>query len=179
MPTREDYDRLIRPFEEQMLLTIGRIVRDADRAADVLQDAVTKLWIGLDRLRVHPNPKAYVLSVCITVAHDALRTLKRTEAAQLVMATEARSRAGVPEPVATVVGRETEALVLKAISRLPTQQATAVVMRLLHEQSYAEIAQALGCEETTARTHVARGREALARELAHHANHQPDDRGTP
>jgi RNA polymerase sigma-70 factor, ECF subfamily len=170
VPTREDYDRLIRPFEEQMLLTIGRLVRDADRAADVLQDSLTKLWSGLDRLRSHPNPRAYVLSVCISVAHDALRRLKRVEAAQLVMAAEAYARAGVQEPVSVIAGQEVEQAVLKAISQLPAQQATAVVLRLLHEQSYAEIAQALECQETTARTHVARAREALARDLARFAD---------
>lgn len=165
MPNREDYDRLIRPCEEQMMLTIGRIVRDADKAADVLQDTMTKLWSGLDRLRDHPNPKAYILSVCISSAHDALRKLKRLQAAQLVMAAEAASRIGTPEPVMVLSEREVEAAVMTAISRLPTQQATAVLMRILHEESYANIAQALACEETTARTHVARGREALAREL--------------
>lgn len=181
MPRREDYERLIRPFEEQMLLTIGRLVRDADRAADVLQDSLTKLWGRLDRLRDHPNPKAYILSVCISVAHDALRKLRRLEAAQLVMAAEARSRAGegagTPEPVSMAVEKEIEAAVLDAVSRLPNQQATAVLMRLLHEESYADIAQALDCELTTARTHVARGRAALARDLAQYSDQDRDRNG--
>lgn len=175
MAPGNDYDRLIRPFEEQMLLTIGRIVRDADRAADVLQDALAKLCTLFDRLREHPNPKAYVLSVCITVAHDALRKSKRAEAAQQMMFAEARTRAGMPEPVSAVVEEEIEHAVLQAISRLPSQQGTVVLLRLMHEQTYQEIAQALGCEVATARTHYARGREALARELSHLADGKRHD----
>lgn len=175
MPIHEDYNRLIRPHEEQMLLSIGRIVRDPDRAADVLQDVMTKLCESIDRLREHPNPQAYVLSVCITVAYDALRKLKRAEGARQVMLAEARSRAGLPDPVTAVVEREVEQAVLKAISRLPAQQAAVVLLRLMHEQSYQEIAQALGCEVTTARTHFARGREALAKDLSQFID-QPNGR---
>lgn len=169
----DEYDQLIRPFEEQMLQSIGRVVRDADRAEEALQDAVTKLWGGRARLASHPNPRAYVLSVCLSVAHDALRKLKRQEAARAVMLSEARSRSGSPEPSAGVEARELEDEVLTALSKLSSQQATAVLLRLMHEQSYADVAAALDCSEVTARTHVARGREALSRLLAHLAPASP------
>lgn len=168
-----EYDRLIRPFEEQMLQSIGRIVRDADRAEDTLQEAVTKLWDGRTRLASHPNPRAYVLSVCLSVAHDALRRLKRQAAARAVMEAEARGRSDSSEPSEAVEARELADEVLAALSKLPSQQATAVLLRLMHEQSYADVAASLDCSETTARTHVARGRETLSRLLAHLAPGSP------
>lgn len=170
MPNRDDYEQLIQPLEQQMLLTIGRLVRDPDRAADVLQDAMTRIWFGLDRLKVHPNPQAYVLSVCISAAHDMLRKMKRIATAQQAMVAEGRVRTGGPEPSAVLAEREVEQAVLNAISWLPVQQATAVLMRLIHEKPFADIAEALGCEESTARTHYARGRASLARDLARYSN---------
>ena len=83
------------------------------------------------------------------------------------MEAEARGRAGTPEPSVALEAREVEDEVLAAVSRLSAQQATAVLLRLIHELPYEDVAEALGCSETTARTHVARGREALARSLAH------------
>ncbi len=168
-----DYDRLIRPFEEQMLQSIGRVVRDADRAEEVLQETVAKLWNGRARVEQHPNPRAFVLSVCLSVAHDALRRLKRQEAARAVILAEARSRSGGLEPSDPIESRELEDEVLAALAKLSPQQATAVLMRLMHEQSYVDIAAALDCSEVTARTHVARGREALSRLLAHLAPATP------
>ena len=167
MAQADDYDRLIRPFEEQMLQSIGRIVRDVDRAEEALQEAVAKIWERRERIMPHPNPKAYVLSVCLTVAHDALRRGMRQAEARRVMEAEARGRAGTPEPSVALEAREVEDEVLAAVSRLSAQQATAVLLRLIHELPYEDVAEALGCSETTARTHVARGREALARSLAH------------
>jgi RNA polymerase sigma-70 factor (ECF subfamily) len=66
------------------------------------------------------------------------------------------------------------ALVLDAISRLPEKQAAAVTLRVLEEQPYEAVAAALGCTEPTARVHVSRGREKLARRLGPLA---PADRG--
>ena len=54
-----------------------------------------------------------------------------------------------------------------AIARLPANQATAIVMRCVQSESYEVIALALRCGTATARKHVARGRERLARSLRH------------
>jgi DNA-directed RNA polymerase specialized sigma24 family protein len=67
--------------------------------------------------------------------------------------------------------------VLGAISRLPPKSAVAVMMRVLEEQPYPVIAEALGCAETTARIHVMRGRARLCRMLAHLAPRQRDEGG--
>ena len=54
-----------------------------------------------------------------------------------------------------------------AISKLPRNQAVAVILRVVQEQPYTEVAQTLGCSETTARIHVMRGRAKLSRRLSH------------
>jgi len=54
---------------------------------------------------------------------------------------------------------------IDAIARLPEKQAAAVTLRVLEEQPYEAVAAALGCTEPTARVHVLRGREKLARRL--------------
>ena len=63
--------------------------------------------------------------------------------------------------------KEIEGEVLAAIARLPRKQAAAVLMRIIQDQSYRAIAQALGCRETTARIHVSKGRAKLSRQLSH------------
>jgi len=41
-----------------------------------------------------------------------------------------------------------------------------VMLHIVEERSYEEVAQAMGCSETTVRVHVLRGRATLARRLA-------------
>ena len=55
----------------------------------------------------------------------------------------------------------------RSLVRLPSRQATAVVMRHVLELSYEEIGGALGCSASTARVHVNRACKKLSRLLAH------------
>ena len=57
--------------------------------------------------------------------------------------------------------------ILAAIGRLPRNQAIAVLMRLLQDQPYSDIALVLGCSEVTARIHVSKARAKLSLWLAH------------
>jgi len=51
------------------------------------------------------------------------------------------------------------------VRRLPRNQATALVLFYLEDRSAAEVAEVLGCAESTARVHLSRGRAALAKRL--------------
>lgn len=55
------------------------------------------------------------------------------------------------------------------MGRLPRKQALAVLMRVVQEQSYADIAAALGCTEQTARSHASKGRARLRQVLVRYA----------
>jgi len=69
----EIYQRLIEPIEQKMILTITRIVRDPDDAADVLQEVLAVIWRKLRRIDCHPNPHAYILRICLTRSIDSIR----------------------------------------------------------------------------------------------------------
>ena len=53
--------------------------------------------------------------------------------------------------------------------------AQAILLRLVEEMPYAEISEAMGCSEATARVHVKRGRENLQERLA---DLQPTSQGS-
>ena len=49
-----------------------------------------------------------------------------------------------------------------AVAALPGQQRAAVALFYVEDRTTAEIAEILGCSESTARVHLHRGRQALA-----------------
>lgn len=53
----------------------------------------------------------------------------------------------------------------RVVRRLPKHQAQAVALHYLEEASVAEIAEAMGCAESTVKVHLHRGRQALAKRL--------------
>ena len=157
----ECYERLVLPVKDQMIRSIWRILHDPDDADDAFQDALTTIWKRLKRVRRHPNPRALILRICVDAAYDTLRRkLRRQRGEDLGPVPD-----HIPDPACSAVERlswqEEQAEVRQAITRLSRRQAEALLMRVVQEQAYEDIAQVLGCSEANARTHVARARARL------------------
>jgi RNA polymerase sigma-70 factor, ECF subfamily len=167
METREfDYDGLIRPMESRMMRSIWRIVREKEAAEDALQDALAVIWKKRDTVARHPNPQALILRISVAAAIDAARKIRRRLSHEVQgLPEDAADGAAAPVTKAAEDGG-LRAAVLEAIARLPKRQATAVLLHLVEEQSYEEVARAMDCSESTARVHVMRARAALARRLS-------------
>lgn len=156
-----EYERLIAPIEHRMTRAVWRITRDPDDADDALQEALLTVWKRWDRIVMHPNPHALVLHICVNAAHDVLR--RRVRQGQWIEGSP------IPEDiqdssasaVQSIAAAEHRGQVLRAIGRLPKNQARAILMHAVEEVPYSEIATALDCREVTVRTHVARARARL------------------
>jgi RNA polymerase sigma factor (sigma-70 family) len=160
------FDALVRPIQDQMLRSIWRITRSAEDAEDALQESLTIIWKRRARIERHPHPKALILRVCVNCACDVLRSRLRRGSREAAI-TDPDALHAKDSPVGQQLHREElRDDIARALLRLPTRQATAVVMRHILELSYEEIASALGCSETTARVHVNRACEKLSRLLA-------------
>jgi len=160
-----DYDVLVRPMESRMMRSIWRIVRDKEAAEDALQDALAVIWKKRGTVARHPNPQALILRISVDAAIDAVRKTRRRLSHEVQGLPEDAPDGAAPPVTKASEDRGLRSAVLEAISRLPKRQATAALLHLVEEQSYEEVARAMGCSASTARVHVMRGRAALARRL--------------
>jgi RNA polymerase sigma factor (sigma-70 family) len=158
------YDRLISPIEDRMMRSIWAVAQQPQDAEEALQNALAVVWRRLPRIERHPNPHALVLRICINAAYDVVRANARRRAREAHA--EARQSADAESPADVLIRREQRSVVMRAIKQLSRNQATAVILRLIHGESYEEIGRILGCRNATARKHVERGRERLRRLLA-------------
>lgn len=163
---RTTYDELIAPIQSKMMRSIWRVLRRSDLAEDALQDALAIIWKKRHKIIRHPNPQALVLRICINVAHDSLRRVVRSRRHMDVSVLTDMPAAPDSDAVRAVERQEITQAVLRAVSRLPRKQAVAVLMRIVHEEPFSAVAQALDCSEITARIHVLRGRARLQKWLA-------------
>lgn len=167
MESQNSYDRLVGPIEDRMLATVWRVLGDPHDAEDALQNALARLWQQWPRLEHHANPRALILKFCADAAIDQLRRRKRPVVQSLAngLAESLLTRQLLPDEM--LIRQETLNDIMEAVARLSRNQATAVLMRFIQDESYENIGAALGCGTATARKHIARGREKLERELAH------------
>jgi RNA polymerase sigma-70 factor (ECF subfamily) len=163
---QREYERLIAPIEDRMMRAVWRISRDPGDTEDAFQEALLTLWKRWDRIQRHPNPQALVLHICINAAHDILR--RKVRRGRWIDAGAIPE--DIPDSSATALqdisGAEESAHVLRAIGRLSKNQARAILMHVVEEIPYGDIAAAMDCRESTVRKHVARARARLRTLLA-------------
>ena len=167
MDSRDAILQLVAPLERQMFSTVWRVLRHPQDAEDAFQNALATVWQKRSQIERHTSPQALILKICADAAIDQFRRRNRSRD---------RSKGAMPggdlpatqrEPIDDAIEHETLDLIMAAIARLSPNQATAIVMRYIEEESHATIAAALGCGTETVREHLARGRERLGRLLAH------------
>jgi RNA polymerase sigma-70 factor (ECF subfamily) len=161
-----DYDVLVRPVEGRMMRSIWRIVREREAAEDALQEALAVIWKKRNAVARHPKPEALILRIAVSAAYDAVRKRRRRLRHEVPGLPDGPADDAAPPVTKGIEDRELRTAILCAIGRLPRRQATAVLLHIVEEQSYEDIARAMGCSESTVRAHVMRGRAALTRLLA-------------
>jgi RNA polymerase sigma factor (sigma-70 family) len=137
------------------------ITRDPEDARDAVQDAFAGLYRRWELLPSGDEFEAYVHR---TVVNACLAVLRRRPRWLPVARPEELRSAPVSEDFADQRG--TSAAVWQLCGELRPAQRAAVVLRFWSDASYAEIGAALGCTESTARSHVHRAIAALRSRLA-------------
>ena len=130
---------------------------DWHRADDLLQTALTKLYVAWPRIRHEGGEEAYVRQIMVRANIDESRRPWRRERATDVL----------PEGdgVAPYALEERSAL-FDALQGLPQQQRKVVVLRHWLGLSVRETAAELGISEGTVKSHSSRGLAALEAVLA-------------
>ncbi len=125
-------------------------------AEDLAQDALTEAHKRWSKVGGYDNPGAWVRHVMVNKSTSRFRRL-RSEAKSM---TRLRAR-----PTEVIEPTERSAEVWTAVRSLPTRQAQAIALFYWEDLSVAEIGEILGTSTETAKTHLKRGRAALAQSL--------------
>jgi RNA polymerase sigma-70 factor (sigma-E family) len=124
-------------------------------AADVVQEALTRMYVAWPRLERSGGLPTYARRAVMSAVVDHRRRRWNQERPG-----EVPDAAGAGEP-----GPEDRDLMLRALRAVPARQRACLVLRFYDELSVAETAEALGCSQGTVKSQTARGLDALRDEL--------------
>ena len=130
---------------------------DWHHADDVLQTALTKLYLAWPRLRDDTTPDAYVRRIIVRTDIDERRRPWRRERSGL---------AGHDRAATTGLPVEERSELFDALQALPPMQRKTVLLRHWLGLSVQETARELGISEGTVKSHSSRGLAGLQRVLA-------------
>ncbi|MCW5952279.1 MAG: SigE family RNA polymerase sigma factor [Propionibacteriaceae bacterium] len=155
-PSFDDY---VRARSDGLLRLAWLITRNWEDARDAVQDALASLYPRWDRLPEGDRRGAYISR---TVVNACLVVIRRRRS-QPVPDPSVLAEAPVSADPSTAVAEADAAWRLCA--ELPPAQRAAVVLRFYNDYSFGQIAEALGCPESTARSHVHRAMATLRSRL--------------
>jgi RNA polymerase sigma-70 factor (ECF subfamily) len=141
-PDREWVLGLVDRFEGPLTIYATRLLRDVDRARDVVQDTFLRLWQS-DRAQIEAHAAKWLYAVCRNRAHDVRRKEKR-----MTRLDDGLGAGAVAAEPPAASGSMAEAPRLQAlVSALPARQQEAVRLKFQAGLSYREIAEVM---DTTA-----------------------------
>lgn len=135
------------------LVALAAALAGPASADDIAQEAMLTAYRRWDTVSALDLPAAWVRRVC---ANQALSVLRRRSAE-----TRALLRLGARPQRSIELSPDPDAFWAE-VRRLPRRQAQAVALAYVYDLGVAEIAATLGVAEGTVKTHLFRGRAALA-----------------
>jgi RNA polymerase sigma-70 factor, ECF subfamily len=181
MASPEELSAFLASAERRAFKQAQFAVRDADAALDIVQDAMLKLSENYGQRPAAELPPLFTRILQNTI-HDFFRRQKvRSTWVTLFSALGNRDEDDGSDPLDTLEalagsdGAESAAdkveraqvigIIEEEVSRLPTRQREAFLMRYWEDMDVAETAAVMGCSEGSVKTHCSRATHALAKAL--------------
>jgi RNA polymerase sigma-70 factor (ECF subfamily) len=152
------FRRELGPISRTAFLIVG----DWEVAREIVQDTFVEVLRHWEKVKEMESPGGWARRVAIRKATRA----RRRDGRRLALL-----RAVTPSPVGAADLADLD--VHRALLALPSRQRAAIALYYLEDLPVSEIAAQLGCGEVTVRTHLARGRKALAASLGEEYGDEP------
>ena len=161
------FDTLVIRYQSRVLSLIGKYVHNREDAKDVAQDAFIKAYRALPNFRGDSAFYTWLYRISVNTAKNHLVARSRRPPASDVDAQEAEYYGGESglkdqaSPERNLLSDEIGKTIADAITALPDDLRTAIVLREVEGLSYDEISEVMDCPIGTVRSRIFRAREAV------------------
>jgi RNA polymerase sigma-70 factor (ECF subfamily) len=151
------FESLFRQYQREVYRWVLRIVRDPATAEDLTVEAFWRAHKAHAGFDPEANFPAWLRRIATNLALDHLRKRRRYVELPEDLAAERKPDA--------IVQQQTRAALRKAFAELPPRLRVVAQLGLVEDESYAQIAQALGISAGVARTRMFRAVRVLRKKL--------------
>jgi RNA polymerase sigma-70 factor (ECF subfamily) len=169
----EEFDELVRLHQRRIYRVLLVMVRDPDAADTLTQECFLRAYEKRASFRGEASAATWLVRIAVNLARDHAKNRRQTFWRRLVqwarddepMARAERVADAQASPERRLVAKQEAAAVWSAVEELPAQQRAVFVLRFVEEMPLGGIAQALGLEVGTVKSHLHRALKAVRSRL--------------
>ena len=164
---------LVTRWEQPLFRFVYRMMPRADDARDICQETFLRILKKSHRFRDGSRFSTWMYQIALNLCRDQARKSKRW--GQLIASTpQLPERAtghladdgSANDPASMVERRERSAALLRALDEIPAEQREVVVLKEFEGLKFREIAELLGCPESTVKSRMYYGLNGVRSALA-------------
>ncbi len=169
---KKAFDLLVIKYQHKIIQLVNRYVKDPCEAQDVAQEAFIKAYRALNNFRGDAAFYTWLYRIAINTAKNYLQARSRRSGQFEVDIQDAEKVENAPQlhdlnsPDNHLANQQIIETIKEAISLLPEEMRTAIVLREFEGMSYEQIAEAMDCPIGTVRSRIFRAREAINEKLS-------------
>ncbi|MBN1349595.1 sigma-70 family RNA polymerase sigma factor [candidate division KSB1 bacterium] len=164
---RRAFGKLVKKNQERILFLAYDLVGDQEEAKDLAQESFIRAFEKLPLFEERSQFSTWLYRITVNLAKDYHRRKNRRSIESLDESMQIADPATFsPDSQDPLEGNSISEHLEEALDKLSIKQRTATVLRYFHQKSSREIAEIMGCAESTARIHVFRGVANLKKILA-------------
>jgi RNA polymerase sigma-70 factor (ECF subfamily) len=165
----DSFNQLVLRWERPIYALAYRVIGREEDARDVAQETFLRAFRALKGFKGQAKFSSWLYRITLNLCRDWIRRERRTPVVQAPEGIDVIELAGEDTPSETVeelVSRhELGRAVAKAMSQLPEEQRTAIILKEYHGLTFQEIADLLDCPLSTVKTRLYQGLTVLRKQL--------------
>jgi RNA polymerase sigma-70 factor (ECF subfamily) len=165
----ESFNQLILRWERPIYALAYRVIGREEDARDVVQETFLRAFRALPGFKGQAKFSSWLYRIALNLCRDWIRRRRRSPLVELpegVDPVELATERGPVETVEDLASRkELSEAVAQAMSLLPEEQRTAIILKEYHGMTFQEIADLQGCPLSTVKTRLYQGLSVLRRNL--------------
>src|SRR5215203_3128860 len=165
----DSFNELILRWERPIYALAYRTIGREEDARDVCQETFLRAFRALPAFRGEAKFSSWIYRIALNLCRDWIRRQRRAPVTQVPEDMDLGELAAEHGPSETVedlvIRRQMTGLVESAMSTLPEEQRTAIILKEYHGMTFQEIAELQGCPLSTVKTRLYQGLSVLRKRL--------------
>jgi RNA polymerase sigma-70 factor, ECF subfamily len=173
----ESFNQLILRWERPIYALAYRVIGREEEARDVCQETFLRAFRALPGFKGQAKFSSWLYRIALNLCRDWIRRQRRAPVMQIpegIDVGELAAERGPVESIEDLVSRrELSAVIEVAMSSLPEEQRTAIILKEYHGMTFQEIAEMQGCPLSTVKTRLYQGLTVIRRQLEKQGQMRP------